>query len=656
MNSFSPSSFSPVLKVVVIGPIGDCLDDIKSIDSCYISYEDYRSFEHGLSSLLSHNNILIVSHILTREQCVRIITLESEATNHTGIGFIIGVDIHLVKRSLRKIATTSPSPITGRCVSLSHFEDNLLHCHFLELISSSSSTRIASAINASHELGSIFLGGHSDGVCHRISNFAICTQGDTKEMSQGLNSLPCFLGSSCRFHIDSETTVSRLNASFINSQLIIDLTCYGFLLESEVLDCKHGHGRAFLENPLTQALITTMSVVVVESLHYLLLFYLAHDGLPVGLIASHVNRHYKELMRDAPFIVHGDPRIRLHPQVLCHTLHVSPGSLCGDLQPSTLYSVDCILEKGNVLLFKNVVDAVYCLNNKLYFCTKPSCEKPVVSTVPLAQLRSIISFEKLSPSLAFAQLFITHLNCLTTTQDSRLAQLKKESITEIWRLQQFILKHNSGMVHDRHAVDLDQLSLLMSEFYNLVVNVANYLANSSLCAHEAGCNVGIHVNDCFCFSGAEEGRSCSYCGSDIISLKQSLVGLQYTRISSYCYSCGPLHFGNTLIGPLLLQQNGNLISFELSACNSSSLRLPVRGLAWLQGWADIKPKASLVNEVDLQSGDTVNISGSIEVPANVLRGVTRIYVLLFLGPQIELVTRQMPIDGLRPLSGIDDNH
>jgi hypothetical protein len=583
-------------------------------------------------------------------------TFESETANNIGIGFVIGADLSLITSSLLKIRNTSPSAITGRCISLSQFDEMLPNCEFLELISSSSPTSSITPANISHELGSLFLGGHSDGVCHKIGNFAICTQDEMERSFEGLNCLPCFLGDSCKYKINSKTTVSRINASSISSQLIVDLTCHGFLLDSDVLDCKHGHARAFLMNPCTQALITTMSVVLVDKSDYLRLFCLAHDGVPVGIITSLANRHYKELMRNVPLFVYGDPRIRLHPQTQAHSLHACPGSFCSAVKPSTLYSTDYVLEQDHVLLFMNIVDAVYCLNNRLYFFTKPSCDQPVISTVSLDRLRSITSFEQLSPSLAFAEQFIIHLVSLTANQDSRLVQLKRKSILKISNLQQFILKHNSAMVRGRRAVDLDQLSLLFSEFYGLMVDVVDDLVSSSLCALEEGCNVGLHINDYFCHSGVEEGRSCFHCGSDIISLKQSLVGLQYTRLSSFCYSCGPLHSGNALIGPLFLHQSEDIISVEFCVRNSTSLRLPARGLAWLQAWGDLKSKATLMNEIDLPADETITFSMNIEIPTSFQGGAMRIFVLLFLGPQIELLSRRMPIDVSMCLQGIDSKH
>jgi hypothetical protein len=117
-----------------------------------------------------------------------------------------------------------------------------------------------------------------------------------------------------------------------------------------------------------------------------------------------------------------------------------------------------------------------------------------------------------------------------------------------------------------------------------------------------------------------------------------------------------LHFGNALIGPLLLHQNKNLISIELCVHNSTSLRLPVRGLAWLQAWANLKSNATLLNEIDLPPDETITISGSIEIPTSFVGGVMRIYVLLFLGPQIELLFRRMPIDISMCLQGIGGKH
>jgi hypothetical protein len=617
------------LRIDLIGPLPSFLYTLCKNIGCEISLFSsmYVYLEKTKGNRLN-GYILIVSMTLTAEDCQFLQEELSESSVEAS--FLINDDPETLKKGLSKIKAHAPKAVQGMAKACVDSDFGTLPIP---------SIRQYLGFENSH-LGALFLLGHSDGSCHTINDIAICTQASTAKSKSNIESLPCFSTSECRFQNRSPQTL-RVDASSIQSSIIVDLTCIGFGIDSTSPLTRFSFGRAFFTNSSTTALITSLTVTAFSLDDLCLAIYLAKSGYPASKIVRILNR-FRSIrgLAITSLIALGDPRARLQPSVMHQ---------CDD---RTNHSQNQVLDfwshhdqdNYDVLLYDNAYYALHSPNGRVYY-TSTRAAKPLFTSASTASMRALLSFESLISGLHFAEVYIVSIKQLASECDND-ALFKSIENAEVSRISLllFCLTHNSKVVEPYHSYNTSIIVSTTACAMEALCDFQDALTNTIREAILAKIDVILSGSCYTVLSHSDTGEECVYCSASSSLSIYELVGSSFKRFKSICSQCSALYLGSGAAKFMEIGFDQERLNVKISLSHNIPLELPVFAIVWCKYWNEPPSIPSVSKRQTVGPKETIILETQINMINIDPKGRRMIQAIVLIGPFINMMCRYIVID------------
>ena len=131
----------------------------------------------------------------------------------------------------------------------------------------------------------------------------LCRHSATLRASEHTRAFPCFHGLPCRFCDDD---LVRIDTDSIRARRLATLVCWCVTVGPHPFSPEVTLGEGLLQGAGAGAMLTLIRAATIDRDGFLLTYYLLNYGLPMGLVASRVNRARLDTGREADFFRFGN--------------------------------------------------------------------------------------------------------------------------------------------------------------------------------------------------------------------------------------------------------------------------------------------------------------------------------------------------------------
>lgn len=592
--------------------------------------------------------VVVVSITLDSLDCRLLLSHEVRLRETCCLGFVVNPDPSFVEDLLGRLRCPRPSPTNG--ASAAFLDDRLvgLGVSSVEDCRGAGLNAQQAAFKAKQPLGSAFFYGHSNGQCHGAGNIVICQRDRHNPRLTTVRQLPCFGSAPCRF--DDKGDFERVRADDLRTEVIIDFTCFGYVLEDHTLLACDAVGKAMLENTCLRALVSSLVVFTPTPHDFRLAAYLAHDGCEMGRLAGLLNRaRVLDPVHSAAFICLGDPRTRLARGVVdAGTMSLteevvdrpteSSGSTC-DLTVRTTPAQD------EVMLYSGATSAAWAPDGRVYLTL--SCERSSATLwrVPMRVLTTAVSFEPLLSHLDFLEHYLAsirnqRINAANLADNIELAAALANAESMRCHLRRTGVTVNPTRIRNGSVLDANELANLemhrlrqLESLSRCLLQVHRHTLTDRGLLFSAGAEALLSTEP------EQRGPACAYCGSGTTHTRQRLAGSAFVRTQAFCDLCGRIFTGSHSASVIDVHTHGRQATVQVMVTNPFPFDVPVHGIAGLQTFAGRHEPLAEFKPLELKPGTAGRLETLLTIPDEVPPGLHRLRAAIALGPQVELLIR-----------------
>jgi hypothetical protein len=634
------------LRVIVLGTVPSAIRNL----CCEVDRETMflgapSDMRAALTERVSPDDaVLVVSTTLNESDCHQIIVDEAQLPEPSCLGFVVNPDPSFVESWLHRLCGPRPEPTAGK--SLAFLDQDLVGHEIaaVEDVRGAGASAQQAAVQAQNPLGSALLFGHSNGQCHGAGGVAICQRDRHNPRHTEEHQLPCFGNVSCRF--DGGDAYVRVSTDKLQMEVVIDFTCFGYVLGDHTLLAKDGVGKGMLENSRLHALVSSLRAFKPNRHDYRLAAYLAHDGCEMGRLAMTLNRaRVRELGEDAEFLCFGDPRARLAASVLAvgetSEFQVTVTRPDGTDNKACDLSIRMKPAQEEIMVFSKASSAAWSPDGTVYVTLPEGQASARLIRFPTDAARMTISFEPLIPHLDFLEHYLAALTeHPLAAKNTELAQALTNAESTRRKLRRMGLTFHPtslrcGSVFDGNVLanlDRHRSEQLKSLSKNLLTVHWHTLTARSL-LFLAG------VETLRAITPQRPGPECAYCGADTTHSEKGVAGTLYKRTAAFCNKCGRLFEGAGFATVIDVESSGRDWEVRVPVVNGFPFDVPVYGVAAIQTFDGRNKEVSEFEPIFLRPDQKGELRTHIRVPDDVPPGMHRAKAAITVGPQVELLLR-----------------
>ncbi len=609
--------------------------------------------EHLTSRVSPEDAVVIVSTTMGAADCGGIILAESRRAEPSSLGFVVNPEASFVEDWLRRLCGPTPSPATG--VSAAFVDEAFIGMGIsaVEDVRAGRASPQRAAARAQEPLGCALFYGHSNGQCHGAGGVAICQRDRHAPRPAEDRQLPCFGGAPCRF--EKGDTYVRISADTLRAELVIDFTCFGYVLGDHALLAGDGVGLAILQNPHLRALVTSLRAFAPNRHDYALATYLAHDGLELGRLAGVLNRaRVREVDGTVEFICLGDPRATLRPSVL--DVGELEGSHVTLSRPDDSGRGSCDLggwakpASGEIMLYHGASSAAWAPDGRVYVTLPTGRPSASLRRAPTESARAALSFEPLIPQLDFLEHYLAEIGeDPLASSNPTVAQAIADAESTRRRLRRKALTFDPSVIRDGSVCDGKALAELREHRAKELDTLSKQLL--ALHRHTLTARSLLFVAGVDTLRAAgpwTSGPACSYCGAATSSMQKHLPGSAFARTVAFCDRCGRLFEGAGFARVIEVETKGARSKVRIEVVNGFPFEVPVRGVVALQTFDGRGDEVVGLESTVLAPKQTRELATELRIPDEVPPGMHRIKAAITVGPQVELLVRNWLVRAHQP--------
>ena len=618
------------------------------LDENLVGCNSVSQFFDIASEISKYSAILLISIEIDESLALHISKCESHLPEPICLGFLVSDDHEFIAFQLKKLLVSSNEPISKESASFAggDYRRSGVSSLFKRNFSHLSNQNLDQIFKS--QFGLLVFCGHSNGVCHGSGDIALCIRDQHLGFPKEANYLQCFDGGACRF--DFNTDYLRVDADKISSQVIIDFTCFGYMISDNLLSARHSLGRYLLFDSGLRALVTSVRPLRINLDAYNLAIFMAHDAIPMGYFSGLLNRYLA--ITDpyaAELLCFGDPRARLKTRIPSsgETLDEKLSIKCDvkDVEP-TSFSFHSDWSEQDVLICDNMIAGAWSPSGKGYLLIDNSSDRVIVQRVKLKSLQNALKFEVFVPHLIFLEAYISSmLSAISSSHQQVSTQVFAEAEHVRSRFLEFLLSFDSvsylvpASVLSRHSA-----SAILSKFHQYLMRISRLLNELHVVA-------SISPDLCFhsgqqVLHGARARNSlseCPDCCSRSVLFNKSMVGINYTRKALFCDRCGPIYDGFGLISAFSLEiYRAESLKIAMSIKNPFGFSMPLSLLITLISFDGQSNRDEIPDPATIEAKSEYNFSAGFVLPNDLPKGVHRIRLILSLGPHVEMMSRAFP--------------
>lgn len=595
-------------------------------------------------SVLPADAVLVVSTVLDEFDCRRIALDEARLEEPLCLGFVVSSDEGFVEGWLKRMHRGEAASVAGKTAAFVDDEFVGLTIAAIEDVRGGGATAAEAAAQVQTPLAAAFLYGHSNGQCHGAGGVAICQRDRHSPRHHETRQLPCFGDAACRF--DGGGAFIRVPAHDLRAEIVIDFTCFGYVLRDHVLSASDGVGKAILENPRVRALVSTFRAVGPNRHDYRLAAYLAHDGWAMGRLAGALNRaRLRDLGEDVEFACLGDPRAALVRSVL--DAGETSDAVVTLSRPDGGIGTACDLRirvspaSDEVMLYSGASAAAWAPDGHAYVTIPTGRPSASLRRVPTRVARAALSFEPLIPHLDFLEHYLYGIGQQSGSLSNRvLRDALAEGEATGSRLRRMSVTLHPTVIRDGSAFDGGVVARLARYRFEQLEHLSKALLSVHQHTITARSLLFLAGADALCAIGPQlAGLACAYCGAATTHTKKGLPGSLFERTAAFCDRCGRLFEGAGCATVIDVEAAHRRWTVRVQTVNPFPFDVPVSGVAALQTFDGCNNQVSAFEAITLGPGEAGVLCGEIVVPDEVPQGMHRTKAAVTVGPQVELLLR-----------------
>jgi len=632
------------LRVIVFGSLAPDIQDLcLQIDQNTCSCQSVDQFFAIAVSLDPSSAILLVSLDINEFICLQIAHREALLDKPICLGFVVSQDHAMIVSQLFKIQSHDLEPIAGD--SIAYLDDDLVGAGLASVLDICSDKEQTTSLEErlKTEYGSLFLYGHSNGVCHGAGGLALCIRDQKLGGKHDASIMPCFDGAQCRF--DHGTAYKHVDASTINCQLIVDLTCFGYMITDNSFHSKDSLGQALLTSPSLRALVTSVRPLRIDRDGYALAAFLVHDALPMGNVTALLNRiRIKYDPNGAELVCFGDPRAHLIKTVcnldeyLSDSLQLPKANI--DFNADKDISLQAEHSYDEVIVYSNANCAAWSPNGTIYLSLDKETSTIGLSRVKVSSLLKRYNFKTLVPFLIFLQFYINDIRKSPLVEgDQELNLIAEQLERKRIELLEFIYSFNPSITFPPGGVINEEiLTYISNNCVNLLIELSENLhtilyktsKDAKLC-FQAGSNLLHNLRHC------DAVAKCLYCDSQAILIHKEMLGTDFKRQALFCDRCGPLFEGLGLVECFEInREEKNIYQVTLSLRNPFDFDIPVFGILCLLSFDGLNNAEAEFNPMVLSGKEIKQFCTQISISSALSNGIHRIKAMFTIGAHVEI--------------------